>query len=111
LLTFDPIQLDERLQKTGIKTHKQRVEELNKYLSNLSEHHDMYVVSSAFPASHLPSRLHTIDTLTPAGQESDLDKTASWVYGLFAACLSACVFVCLSIHLSVSHPTIQISRQ
>ncbi len=34
-------QLHERLQKEGVKTHKQRVEELNKYLSNLSEHHDM----------------------------------------------------------------------
>ncbi|KAK4546804.1 hypothetical protein LTR36_001536 [Oleoguttula mirabilis] len=33
--------LDERLQREGIKTHKERVEELNKYLSNLSEHHDM----------------------------------------------------------------------
>ncbi|KAK4888522.1 hypothetical protein LTR27_012583 [Elasticomyces elasticus] len=33
--------LDERLQKDGIKTHKERVEELNKYLSGLSEHHDM----------------------------------------------------------------------
>jgi protein FAM32A len=34
-------QLQDRLQKEGVKTHKQRVEELNKYLSNLSEHHDM----------------------------------------------------------------------
>ncbi|KAJ5204593.1 uncharacterized protein N7498_005472 [Penicillium cinerascens] len=33
--------LHERLQKEGIKTHKERVEELNKYLSRLSEHHDM----------------------------------------------------------------------
>ncbi|KAH8600949.1 hypothetical protein B0O99DRAFT_649019 [Bisporella sp. PMI_857] len=33
--------LQDRLQKEGVKTHKQRVEELNKYLSNLSEHHDM----------------------------------------------------------------------
>ncbi|KAE8452544.1 hypothetical protein EG329_000447 [Mollisiaceae sp. DMI_Dod_QoI] len=33
--------LHERLQKEGVKTHKERVEELNKYLSNLSEHHDM----------------------------------------------------------------------
>jgi len=40
LITF---QLHDRLQKEGVKTHKQRVEELNKYLSNLSEHHDMYV--------------------------------------------------------------------
>lgn len=37
--------LDERLKREGIKTHKERVEELNKYLSNLSEHHDMYVLS------------------------------------------------------------------
>ena len=36
-------QLHERLQREGVKTHKERVEELNKYLSRLSEHHDMYV--------------------------------------------------------------------
>ena len=36
-------QLDERLKREGVKTHKERVEELNRYLSNLSEHHDMYV--------------------------------------------------------------------
>ncbi|KAH0545152.1 hypothetical protein FGG08_000764 [Glutinoglossum americanum] len=35
------MQLDERLKREGVKTHKERVEELNKYLSNLSEHHDM----------------------------------------------------------------------
>jgi len=35
------LQLQDRLAKEGVKTHKQRVEELNKYLSNLSEHHDM----------------------------------------------------------------------
>ncbi|KAI9717616.1 MAG: hypothetical protein M1812_004561 [Candelaria pacifica] len=33
--------LNERLKKEGVKTHKEKVEELNKYLSNLSEHHDM----------------------------------------------------------------------
>ncbi|KAG5298540.1 hypothetical protein I7I48_08014 [Histoplasma ohiense] len=33
--------LDERLKREGFKTHKERVEELNRYLSNLSEHHDM----------------------------------------------------------------------
>ena len=33
--------LEERLKREGVKTHKQRVEELNKYLSTLSEHHDM----------------------------------------------------------------------
>lgn len=37
-------QLHERLQREGVKTHKERVEELNKYLSRLSEHHDMYVL-------------------------------------------------------------------
>jgi protein FAM32A len=36
------VQLDDRLKREGgAKTHKQRVEELNKYLSTLSEHHDM----------------------------------------------------------------------
>ncbi|EEP79702.1 predicted protein [Uncinocarpus reesii 1704] len=33
--------LHERLKREGAKTHKERVEELNKYLSSLSEHHDM----------------------------------------------------------------------
>ena len=33
--------LDERLRREGVKTHKERVEELNRYLSGLSEHHDM----------------------------------------------------------------------
>ncbi|KAL4934138.1 uncharacterized protein BDV17DRAFT_248430 [Aspergillus undulatus] len=33
--------VQERLKKEGVKTHKEKVEELNKYLSRLSEHHDM----------------------------------------------------------------------
>jgi len=33
--------LEDRLKREGVKTHKERVEELNKYLSTLSEHHDM----------------------------------------------------------------------
>jgi protein FAM32A len=33
--------MEERLKKEGVKTHKEKVEELNKYLSGLSEHHDM----------------------------------------------------------------------
>jgi protein FAM32A len=33
--------LEERLRREGVKTHKERVEELNRYLSGLSEHHDM----------------------------------------------------------------------
>ena len=39
LLTLQ--QLEERLKREGVKSHKQRVEELNRYLSGLSEHHDM----------------------------------------------------------------------
>ena len=39
----DLLQMDEKLKRDGVKTHKERVEELNRYLSNLSEHHDMYV--------------------------------------------------------------------
>lgn len=35
------LQLEERLKREGVKTHKERVEELNRYLSSLSEHHDM----------------------------------------------------------------------
>jgi protein FAM32A len=33
--------LEEKFKKEGVKTHKEKVEELNKYLSGLSEHHDM----------------------------------------------------------------------
>ena len=35
--------LNDKLKKEGTKTHKERVEELNRYLNKLSEHHDMYV--------------------------------------------------------------------
>lgn len=37
--------MEKRLAKEGIKTHKERVDEYNKYLASLSEHHDMYVLS------------------------------------------------------------------
>jgi hypothetical protein len=66
-------QLHERLQKEGVKTHKQRVEELNKYLSNLSEHHDMYVPFSPFYVL-VSFRGDMLTNYT--GQESDLDKIA-----------------------------------
>ncbi|KAI4229250.1 MAG: hypothetical protein L6R36_000998 [Xanthoria steineri] len=33
--------LQDRLKREGTKTHKEKVEEFNHYLSNLSEHHDM----------------------------------------------------------------------
>lgn len=55
------IQLQERLKREGVKTHKERVEELNKYLSRLSEHHDMYVsFSIPFPLDPFPRWLHLI---------------------------------------------------
>lgn len=41
-------QLQERLKREGVKTHKERVEELNKYLSGLTEHHDMYVLVMSY---------------------------------------------------------------
>lgn len=34
-------QLNERLKREGVQTHKERVQQLNKYLSTLSEHNDM----------------------------------------------------------------------
>ncbi|KAF8251272.1 DUF1754-domain-containing protein [Wilcoxina mikolae CBS 423.85] len=40
-------QMEKRLAKEGIKSHKERVEEYNKYLASLSEHHDMYVTFSS----------------------------------------------------------------
>ncbi|TGZ83959.1 DUF1754-domain-containing protein [Ascodesmis nigricans] len=33
--------LYEKLKKEGVKSHKEKVEEYNKYLASLSEHHDM----------------------------------------------------------------------
>lgn len=38
------LQLHDRLKREGVKTHKERVEELNRYLSAQSEHHDMYAI-------------------------------------------------------------------
>jgi hypothetical protein len=77
------IQLHERLQKEGVKTHKERVEELNKYLSNLSEHHDMYVLSFHSFISCFSFKGLVFGTVTNAvvflGQESDLDNgTSEW---------------------------------
>ena len=51
--------LDERLKREGTKTHKERVEELNRYLSNLSEHHDMYAFHPS-KTSPPPSSLLTL---------------------------------------------------
>lgn len=33
--------LEEKMKREGVKTHKEKVEEFNKRLANLSEHHDM----------------------------------------------------------------------
>ena len=34
--------MNDRIKREGVQTHKERVEGLNRYLSALSEHHDMY---------------------------------------------------------------------
>lgn len=62
------LQLNDRLRREGVKTHKERVEELNRYLSTLSEHHDMYVI---FP---FPFGKDLTD-LFNLGQKSDRDNT------------------------------------
>jgi hypothetical protein len=52
------------------------VEELNKYLSNLSEHHDMYVMLLCFSLA-----IYVADAdmwFTLPGRESDLAKTADY---------------------------------
>ena len=59
------------MQKEGVKTHKEKVEELNKYLSNLSEHHDMYV--PLLLGFRLGDR--NADDMSITGRELDLDNT------------------------------------
>ena len=63
------LQLDDRLLKEGIKSHKERVEEFNKYLANMSEHHDMYVLLSLsiMPSPPPSSSLATIAFSTSMG--------------------------------------------
>ena len=65
------LQLDERLKREGTKTHKERVEELNRYLSNLSEHHDMYVYFVFYTQA---TRIAT-DMFFYLGRGSDLDDS------------------------------------
>lgn len=65
--------MDERLKREGIKSHKQRVEEYNKYLSNLSEHHDMYVLRHSWSAI-------VTDLLRFVGRVSDLGNTCGGVF-------------------------------
>lgn len=57
LITNRCIKLHERLKREGVKTHKERVEELNRYLSAQSEHHDMFVISLPASASRLTSTI------------------------------------------------------
>lgn len=68
--------MDERLKREGTKSHKQRVEEYNKYLSNLSEHHDMYVSLHACFADWQDI---VTNALGLTGRVSDLANT--WVEG------------------------------
>ncbi|KAM0799322.1 hypothetical protein BDR22DRAFT_911353 [Usnea florida] len=79
--------LDERLKREGTKTHKERVEELNRYLSNLSEHHDMYVslfapamTANAPIIANSPKtqgREHGSNTFLYLGLGSVLDKSST----------------------------------
>ena len=68
------VQLDERLKREGTKTHKERVEELNRYLSNLSEHHDMYVYFVFYGRVARNTEVAT-DMIFYLGLGSDLDKS------------------------------------
>ena len=61
--------LEERLRREGARTHKERVEELNKYLSGLSEHHDMWVFLGSAPLGRADRS---------AGRASVPDKTCCW---------------------------------
>jgi protein FAM32A len=60
--------MEEKLRKDGSKTHKERVEDLNRYLSKLSEHHDMYVT--------LVAMLLDLWLIDDTGRELDLAKTS-----------------------------------
>jgi len=68
-------QMEKRLAKEGIKTHKERVEEYNKYLASLSEHHDMYVT---FPSTGA-LRHRWVLMWWLLGRESDL-ANIGWEY-------------------------------
>ncbi|KAI9835085.1 MAG: hypothetical protein M1819_002637 [Sarea resinae] len=66
--------LEERLKREGgLKTHKERVEDLNRYLSNLSEHHDMWVAPALSVATVLLPRLFGF-TNSLLGLALDLDN-------------------------------------
>ena len=68
------LQLDERLKREGTKTHKERVEELNRYLSNLSEHHDMYAYLVFYTRAARITKAAT-DMFLYLGRGSDLDNS------------------------------------
>jgi protein FAM32A len=59
----------ERVKREGVKTHKERVEELNRYLSRQSEHHDMLVCIPLVQYHGIANGM--------IGQESDLAKEQS----------------------------------
>lgn len=69
--------MDERLKREGTKSHKQRVEEYNKYLSNLSEHHDMYASLRTYFENWKGVVANILGFI---GRVSDLDNTC-WGVG------------------------------
>lgn len=50
-----PEQQQQRNEKQAPKTHRERVEEYNSYLSRLSEHNDMYATSRTAPPGEAPA--------------------------------------------------------
>ena len=80
LIVLTLLQLDERLKREGTKTHKERVEELNRYLSNLSEHHDMYVYFVFYTQAACIIEVAT-DMFPYLGRGSDLDNSPGGVLG------------------------------
>lgn len=83
-------QMDERLKREGTKSHKQRVEEYNKYLSNLSEHHDMYVSLHACFADWEDI---VTNALGLAGRVSDLANTWGEREGGRGRAVGFCTFI------------------
>ena len=75
------MQLQERLKREGVKTHKERVEELNKYLSGLSEHHDMYVFDMSSPTTWYTKALALVVADKLAGRKSDPVEIPCLLFG------------------------------
>lgn len=114
-------QLQERLKREGVKTHKERVKELNKYLSSLTEHHDMYVLVLSC-TSDRPFFLEGMadDWFLQAENRTRLRSCLS-ILALFLFVCSQCPVwclvcwgfsgvLCMVLFVQVCNPPIQIDR-